>query len=812
MHLGDSRPEDEAMIPAGSAPGLVRVGGVADPDRIETRQDFGRELTLLKEQAGLTVRDAARALGIPAGTIGDYLAGRHLPVRLPDLQKILLVFGVEDEEEARKWLAALSRVRRPPGPRPAGAPAPYRGLASFQQEDADWFYGREELTSVLVGHLSHQYAQGGGLLVVVGPSGSGKSSLLRAGLISQLESGALDIPGSHIWPVKLFTPGTRPVHELARQLATLTGANPDHLATALLSQPACCSDLARQSARPEGNGSRAYGNDGERIHRRLVMVVDQFEEIFTACQDEPERHAFITALCAVAGQDADNDADTFRADSCHPEPAALIVLGLRADFYPHALRYPALVPALQNHQVLVTPMTETEVRSVIVRPARRAGLGIEEGLVEVLLRDLAPAAGHNGSAAHDAGALPLLSHALRSTWERSRGRRLTVANYQDIGGIQGAVARTAEQAFSDLTPDQQELARQIFIRLVHVADDTADTRRRVPRNELLLVHGDVQPVLDVFIDKRLITAGTDDVEIAHEALLLAWPRLHEWIDNDRAGVHIHRQLTSAAEIWRDSGHDPSTLYGGDRLATASDWVGEPAHADDLNVLEREFLDASIEHKLAEQRTARLRTRRLQRLAAALAALFLIAGLLAVFAYQQKDAATYQRDLAISRQLAADADQLRSTDVALAMQLSLEAYRIAPTTEAYSSLVNSTALLAATRMLGSIGTEMHSAAFNSSKTILAAGSADGTVRLWDVLRQGHPVSLSKPLTLASGAVTSIAFSPNSQILATSTTNGTVWLWNVDNPRRPTLLDRVFLQPTAVVNSIAFSPDGLTLNAA
>ena len=788
-------------------------GSSADPSRIGTRRDFAHELTLLRESAGLTVRDVARALGVPSSTVSGYFAGHYLPpVKPPDLlHKLLSVCGADDPDTIAEWLAALSRVRRAPGRRPAGAPIPYRGLASFQPEDADWFYGRRALTGVLVGQLRHQYEQGG-LLAVVGPSGSGKSSLLRAGLIPALKSGALGVPGSPGWPVMLFTPGARPVHELAGQFAALTGAGPGQLAAALLSEPSRGHGLAREAARPGGSGSGSAGGGGVRDHGRLVVVADQFEEIFTACGDEPERRAFIAALCAAAGGGADHDGGPVTGGGLRTAAAALVVLGLRADFYPHALRYPALVPALQHRQVLVGPMTEAELRSVITEPARRAKLDIDEGLVEVLLRDLAPAPGHSGPAAYGAGTLPLLSHALLTTWERSRRGRLTVADYRAGGGIQGAVAHTAEQVYGGLTPAQQELARQIFIRLVHVADDTADTRRRVPISELSFGHGDAQPVLDVFIGERLITAETGEVGIAHEALLAAWPRLRDWIDNDRAGVRIHRQLTSAAEVWRDSGRDPSALYGGGRLATAADWASDPVHSGDLNILEREFLDASAQRRLAEERAARHRTRRLRRLVAALATSSLAAGFLAVFAYQQKAAATHQRDLAISRQVATEADQLRGTDIALAMQLSLAAYRISPTAEARSSLLAAAASPAATRMLGPAGVEMHAVAFNATRTVLAAGSADGTIRLWDVRRPGHPVALGAPLATSSGGVESLMFDPGSPVLAAGGDGGTVLLWNVADPRRPALLYRLLLKPSVAVTSVAFGAAGRMLAAA
>jgi WD40 repeat protein/transcriptional regulator with XRE-family HTH domain/energy-coupling factor transporter ATP-binding protein EcfA2 len=713
-------------------------------DDVGTRQDFAEQLTLLRERAGLTVRDVARVLKVPASTVGGYFGGRYLPP--PGLLRtLLLVHGVTDPGEVDSWLAALRRVRRAPGRRPAGTPVPYRGLESFRSQDADWFFGREALTATLIEHLrdlhGREQPSRGGLLLVAGPSGSGKSSLLRAGLIpalraGALESGTLGIPGSAGWPVVLMTPGTRPDSDLADLLA----------------------------------------DPGQ------VVIIDQLEEIFTVF-GERERDSFISGLHA---------------------PAALVVAGLRADFYPQVLRYPLLAAASQDCQVVVGPMTEAELRSAITGPARQARLDIEDGLVEVLLRDVDP------------GALPLLSHALLTTWEHSRRGTLTLADYEASGGIRGAVASTAEEAYEELGPAQQDVARQVFMRLVHFADDIADTRRRVPRSELLLTHGDVEPVLDAFIARRLITAETDDVQIAHEALLDAWPRLREWIDADRAGARVHRQLTLAAGLWQDAGREPGALYNGGRLAVAQEWVGQPAHDGALNTLERTFLEASIERRRAEERTARRRHRRLQQLAGALAALSLAAAALAIAAIQQKDDATGQRDVAISQQVATAASQLHGSDTALAMQLSLAAYRISPTSETLSGLLDSAGGIAATRMLGTAGAELHSVAFDPGKPILAAGGGDGTVRLWDLSRSGHPALLGAPL--AGGApVTSVAFSPDGRTLAAGTAAGTVRIWNVTDPRHPAVLASLAVQsrggqPAGGVNCVAYSPDGQVLAAA
>ena len=762
--------------------------GIADPRRVHSRQDFARELTLLRERAGLTVRDVAKATAMPVATVGGYFSGRRLPQVKPAdvLSRILVSCDVRDPGATEEWLEALSRVRRAAGRRPAGAPVPYRGLASFQPEDASWFYGREPLTEVLIGHLAGQLASGG-LLVAVGPSGSGKSSLLRAGMIPALRSGALGEPGSNSWPVALFTPGSRPLRALAAQLALLTGADAGDLTSRLLSDPGLCAELLRE------------------LHR-VVLVVDQFEEIFTACEDEAERRSFIAALCAAARHD-----EGTASGQLDGGPAALVVLGLRADFYPHVLRYPELVPALQDHQVVVGPMTEAELRSAIAEPAAKAGLEIEDGFVEVLLHDLAPAGYAELGAAHGAGSLPLLSHALLTTWERATRGKLTVADYAATGGIQGAVASTAEEVYKELTPAQQDLARQIFSRLVHVADDTADTRRRVPLDELQSGDGDAEHVLDCFIGMRLITAEESDAQITHEALLLAWPRLRGWIDADREGLRIHRLLAVAAEAWRRRRHDRHALYRGGPLTAASDWAADLAHYGDLNVLEREFLQASVGNTRAEERAARRRARRLQRLVAALTVLVLIAAFLVVYAFRQQAAATQQRDLAISGQVAMVANQLRGTDAALAMQLSLAAYQIAPTAEARTSLIEATGGPQVTRLLGPSGAELNAVAYRPDHALLAFGSADGTVRLWEVAGTDGPAAVGPPLLVPSpGSVTSIAFSGDGRKLIAGSTGGTVTEWDVADPARPARL--TVLRASGRVTSVAFSPDGQVVAAA
>ncbi|MEU7742862.1 helix-turn-helix transcriptional regulator [Nonomuraea sp. NPDC049158] len=466
-----------------------------DPRRVRTRQDFARELTLLRERSGMTVRQVAVKIGVGGAhsTIGDWFAGRGLPsTALRDLLvRLLTVCGVDDPGMLEQWLRAWLRVRRAPGRRPAGA-EPYKGLASFGPEDADWFFGREALTGLLLDRLDGLRAAGGGVQVVVGASGAGKSSLLRAGLIPALAAGRL--PGVALWPEPLFTPGSHPLYELAARLTPVTTATEQPVTTA--PGPSGATTPGPSGATTPGPSSATVGGlvaamraepgrCGEPLRPAPgdpapVLVVDQFEEVFSACADEGERQAFIGALCAAA------------------DAGALVVVGLRADFYGQLLRHPRLVEAVQAGQVAVGPMSAAELRAAIVEPARKAKLELEEGLVELLLRDVAPPGGQardvappggqvrgvappggQQGAAHEAGVLPLLSHALYATWSRSQGRRLTINDYRAAGGIDGAVAASASKVYDELGPREREQARRLFLSLVHVAADTADTRRRM---------------------------------------------------------------------------------------------------------------------------------------------------------------------------------------------------------------------------------------------------------------------------------------------------------------------------------------------
>jgi WD40 repeat protein/class 3 adenylate cyclase len=462
---------------------------------------------------------------------------------------------------------------------PVDVDCPYKGLAAFEAQDAEYFFGREELVAELTARLA-----GTQFLAVVGPSGSGKSSVVRAGLLPAVWGGAL--PGSGEWRTMVITPGARPLNELAMRLSVLG----DDRVTAMLQ------DLEADHRALELAVRRALADEPDQV--KLLLVVDQFEEIFALCREEQERQQFIDALLYAVEAE---------------EGRTVVVPTIRADFYGRCADYPQLA-AHMSDGLLVGPMSEGEQRAAIERPAAVAGLSLEPGLADMILDDVAG----------EPGALPLLSHALLETFGRRRGATLTLSGYTASGGVAGAIAQTADTVYEGLEPEEQALARSIFLRLTELGEEGAqDTRRRVAPSELVRQEEEapaVEALLRTLAGARLITTGggpvlsgaEGTVEVAHEALIREWPRLRGWLEEDREGLRIHRHLTDAAGEWQRLGREPGELYRGARLAAAGEWAQEQGAV--LNPLEREFLAASRE--LEEREEAEREAQRQRELEAA----------------------------------------------------------------------------------------------------------------------------------------------------------------------------------------------------
>ncbi|MFE9746866.1 hypothetical protein ACFYOT_18350 [Saccharothrix saharensis] len=658
---------------------------------------------------------------------------------------------------------------------------PYPGLAAFGRDQARWFHGRDQVVAELVAGLDTRLRTGG-VLAVIAPSGAGKSSLLHAGLLPRLDGGAL--PGSGRWPRVVLTPTAHPLTELASRLAALLDVDPTHLAAQLAEDPARAATALRAAA-------------GDRV----VVVVDQFEELFTLCDDEGHRRAFVEALARVAeGEDG--------------TAPGLVVLGVRADFYAACAGYPRLRHALRDRPVVLGPLSETELREAILHPARDVGLDVEPGLVELLLGEL----GETGAPAddavlrHQAGRLPLLAHALRATWQQRHGHVLTVAGYRATGGIHRAMEYSAEQAFGSLDAAGQRVARTLFLRLVALSDDTEDTKRRIDLAELDDDDPRTRTVVETLARARLVTVGADTVELTHEALIRSWPRLRRWLAEDRDGLRLHRRLTEATAAWEALNRDPGALYRGTRLALALEWAERDDSAPTPR--ERAFLDAAAAAETGERLAGRRRNRRLRQLTAVLAVLLVVTAVVTVVALDQRSAAVAQREIAEHRQrvsvaqnLVTQADSLRDRDPRTALRLGIAAHRVAADATTSAGLFDTlVATSLVTSLAGEPGTHPWSVSWSPDGRTAATGGSDGVAILWDLTDPDHPRRHADPLAGHVGAVESMTWSPNGRTLAVAGDRGEVALWDVADRDHPRRLDARLPDSHSVG---AWSPDGRTL---
>ena len=519
--------------------------------------------------------------------------------------------------------------------------SPYRGLNAFSERDAPFFFGRDSAATEVLERMSGQL-DGTGLLVVSGVSGSGKSSLLQAGVLPRLRGAGLpSAPGAASWPCLLLTPARAPLDELAVQVARLTGADAAAVRRELGNDPAGFALTVRQAVLAQPGGPPRSPDGSLLGSQRLLLVVDQFEQLFTECSDEEQRRAFITALHAAAtvGHGPDQ------------VPAALVMLGVRADFEARCADYPQLANAVQD-RYLLTAMTGRQLRMAITGPARKAGSSVNDNLVDVLLSELdtrqpaSPASVSGSGGGSGAGVLPLLSHALDQAWRNRTGDVLTLADYERTSGIEKAVADSAQNAYDRLTPAQQAEARQVFTQLTATRSDGMDTAVRADKAELTVGKTaaearDVEAVVAAFTADRLLTAAAGTVEISHEVLLTAWPLLRDtWLAETRADRLIRTQMSNTAANWERDSRDPSYLYSGSLLeaavGTADRVAADPARYPLLSHAESEFLRASVGAR-------RRRARRQQSIIAVLTTLVFGLASATVWAFHASQDATQRRE-------------------------------------------------------------------------------------------------------------------------------------------------------------------------
>jgi len=772
----------------------ARIGDAAHGGQILLSQTT-RELVLHDLPKGITIRDL----------------GEH---RLKDLKFPTPIYQLVVDGLPSDFPPVRTKFTGTEAPTP-GEP-PFKGLQYFDESDCDLFFGRELLTEKLIDRLHESQF----LSVVIGASGSGKSSLVRAGLIPALRN-----EQNKDWKIHVITPTAHPLEalatELTRESESVTATST--LIDDLLQDPRSLSlFLGRQNRQ-----------------QRTLLVIDQFEELFTLCRDEFERESFIDNLLTSLNQDK----NTFT-----------LVLTLRADFYAHLAQYPELRDAVAKHQEYIGPMSMEELRRAIEAPAQRGHWAFEPGLVDLILRDVGD----------EPGALPLLSHALLETWKRRAGHTLTLKGYADAGGVHGAIAHTAEGVYQNLSAEEQTLARDIFLRLTELGEGTEDTRRRASFEELMSdpeTKEEVRRLLNLLADARLVTLSEDTAEVAHEALIREWPTLREWLNQDREGLQLHRRLTEATHEWELLERDNGVLYRGAQLAQAREWAA--LHPNALNTMEKAFIEASdaleqneiaereaqrqreleAAQKLAEtERRSVMSLRGRNRIITVVGSVALVLAIITslfgvrssqnaqqafsaqatslveaqsrataeAHAVTERNVAQQQSSIAFIRELSASALNNLTLDPERSILLSLQAVNIGLQNhqpiliEAQDALHRSIQTSRVIATLYGHTSDVFGVAVSPDGTRLATLSDDGSIKIWDTTSNQELLSIPTGIT-QKNLSRFISFSPDGKRLITPAGEHLARVWNVTSGKELLALSG----HTDEILATAFSPDGRTI---
>ncbi|NDJ77885.1 MAG: protein kinase [Chloroflexi bacterium] len=674
-------------------------------------------------------------------------------------------------------------VRVPP---PISVDNPYKGLRPFEEADAGNFFGRENLVAQLVHRLAADEAQTR-FLILVGPSGSGKSSVVKAGLIPALRKGALPWSGRAFY-VEMF-PSVHPLKELESALLRVAVDPPDELGDLL------------------GADERGFARVVERIlpadGSELFLNIDQFEELFTLVEDETERTFFLRCLHhAVTAEDS----------------RLRVVVSLRADFYDRPLSYPGFAELVRNNMETVLPLSEEELQRAITHPAQRAGIVFEPGLVEEIMAEVS----------QQPGVLPLMQYTLTELCERRQGNTLTTGAYREIGGISGSVTKRADELYLDLNENGRETTRQLFLRLITLGEGGQDTRRRVLRTELEAISPSSGIILANFGAYRLLSFDRDPetrgptVEVAHEALIHTWGRLRDWLAASREMVRLVRQLTQVSTEWQRSGRDLGFLVGGRRLQQLEALLPDPDVA--LTPGEIAFVEACVtrrEEEAAEEQARQVHEWQLQArarsysrwLIVVMAVATVIAVLLTVLAMNERHSAESERDqkatAAAEAQTNADRTQslllvnsarraIQEGDPDLGVVLALEAYRLDPTSDHARQLLAQIAYAPGTYRYfsGHTGT-VNAVNISPDGQLALSGAADGELMVWD-MRAGQ---LRHRLAGHTGSIEDVRFSPDGQTGVSVSSDKRLIVWDITTG---TLLHQ--WETDSRLASVAYSPDG------
>ena len=694
--------------------------------------------------------------------------------------------GLEDRFPCASWLPVMFQhpAATPPkwldlGRRPTTI-CPYQGLSAFRESDAQFFKGRETFTQIL-----RETVQNQSLVAVIGPSGSGKSSVVFAGLIPYLHQ-------QENWRIFSFRPGNRPLHSLATALISQNGPQMS-LTDRVREIRNLVVDLRQQENALRDVVEAMLCQD---LGMRLLMVVDQFEELYTLLREPQERLVFLDRLL----------------EAINHSPNFTLVLTLRADFLAQALSYRPFADALQYADLKLGPMNREELQQAVEQPASILGVSIEQGLTERMLEAVSA----------EPGDLPLLEFALKQLWDNQRDAQLTHAAYEQIGGVEAALTRYAEQVYGRLNYEERERAQRIFIQLVRPGEGTEDTRRLATRTEVGAENWDLVTRL---ANDRLVVSSSDEVtgqetvEIVHEVLIRGWDRLRLWIDLDRAFRTWQERLRTAMRQWEASDNDDGALLRGMLLAEAEGWLQQ--RLDEISSSERVFIQMSLElcdrqaQEQEEQRQRELQQERKARKAAqtrnrvVTISTVVLSGL-AIFAFYQRNEAqkgslrsifalvqTSEASLLANRQLESletavqAGKRLKDANLEqehLSQSVSLVLQRAIYTMQERNRLEGHTS-------------SVDSVSFSPDGKTLASGSGDKTIKLWNVVTG----QLINTLNGHSRDITSVSFSPDGKTLASGSLDNTIKLWNVTTGQLISTLNG----HTSGVASVSFSPDGKTL---